>query len=276
MKNEFTVKLGEKELKLKSLVISTKLRLEGQRIYASALKEANDKGLWLKPEVDAMLEAKGLLNTLNEEKKIAEVREKVKNLEMRLRRGINENGSKMTKEQGKTLALEIRKERNSLGEIGQNILAYYNNTADSYASNMLTKYFVYATTVNAEDGALYWRTFEDFQNDQTPVMDAAIRNYLKVQGADLDAEKNFYENKWLIQMGFMDNQLNFIDSKGRQITEDGILLDPEGRFINEAGEYIDRFNNRVDKEGNPLEDVWFQSKPETAKDANLDITNPAC
>lgn len=274
MKNEFTVKLGEKELKLKSLTISTKLRLEGQRVYASALKEGTDKGLWLKPEVDAMLEAKGLLNTLSEEKKIAEVREKVKNLEMRLRRGVNENGSKMTKEQGKTLALQIRSERNSLGEIGQNILAYYNNTADSYASNMLTKYFVYVTTVNAEDGALYWRTFDDFQNDQTPVMDAAIRNYLKVQGADLDAEKNFYENKWLIQMGFMDNKLNFIDSKGRQITEDGILLDAEGRFINESGEYIDRFGNRVDKDGNPLEDVWLQPPVVTHKDNGSDITNP--
>lgn len=275
MKNEFTVKLGEKELKLKSLTISTKLRLEGQRIYASALKEATDKGLWLKPEVDAMLEAKGLLDTLSEEKKIAEVREKVKNLEMRLRRGVNENGSKMTKEQGKALALQIRTERNSLGEIGQNILAYYNNTADSYANNMLTKYFVYTTTVNAEDGSMYWRTFEDFQNDQTPVMDAAIRNYLKVQGADLDAEKNFYENKWLIQMGFMDNKLNFIDSKGRQITEDGILLDADGRFINESGEYIDRFGNRVDKEGNPLEDVWLQPAAVIHKDNGTDITNPA-
>lgn len=259
MSNTFEVEVGGKKVSLKTVPINNKVRSESQPIYAAALRQAVTDGLYLKVELDKVLEAKGLLNTEKEQVRIDELRSELKQSEISLRKRIGPAGSLLSKDEGRKLALHMRKLRGQIGDIGQTILSLYTNSAENFASNEQNKYLIFATTLT-ESGSTYWKNFEEFKTDSdNPVYGPAISSFLKVNGADNSVEKEYPENKWLVRMGYLNNDLEFIDSKGRLIDEDGRLINKDGRFINDNGEYIDKYGNRVDEKGNLLvEDGWAE------------------
>jgi hypothetical protein len=62
-----------------------------------------------------------------------------------------------------------------------------------------------------------------------------------------DLEKGLPENQFLIEYGFVDENLRYINS-------DGHLTDVDGRLINESGQYVDKDENLVDVNGNRIDD----------------------
>jgi hypothetical protein len=253
-KHEFVVN----GLKLRVINPTSEIKLESSKYYFKALQEAMTNDYPLSVELEKILTDRKIYNPESEEKRAIELRKNIRDLEIKLRRGIVDN-RKMTKEEGRDLALLIRKERNKLRDLGSTINGFMNNTAESYANNERMQYLMYACTVYAENGQKYWKTYNDFKSDSSsPVYQQSAEEFLSlITGLDKDYEVKYYENQWLIKMGFMNNKLQLIDNKGRLIDENNRLIDENGYFVDENGNKIDQYGNMVDDQGNLLvEDSW--------------------
>lgn len=271
-KSEFKLDNGKV---LRILPINPVVRLESNRYYAQAFNEAITNGYQLKLEVEKMLESKGLLDTTKDELDSENIRGELKLLEISLRKGVLDN-KKLSKDDGRKVALSMRKLREKLSSKGRTLNSYFQNTAESYAENVRIQFFVFSCTVDATSGVRYWKSFEEFKNDSGPVIDAATSKFFNViTNLDVDYEKTFYENRWLIARGYMNDKMEFVRPDGRIIDEDGQLIDAEGRFINESGAFVDKFGNLIDKEGNLLVgDVWETEIPTTTPVSGV-VTAPA-
>lgn len=264
-KHEFIVNVNGSDTKLKVIKITPEIRLESQKYYAKALNEALNNDYFIRLELDRILEGKGVIDPEAEDRKAAEIRKNIKDMEIGLRKAAY-NGKILTKSDGRKLAIEIKAERAKLSNVGSSINSFYEQTAENYASNHQTQFFVYACTVLADSGERYWRSFDEFLKDaQAPNPDnkptvyaEAVKEFLSLAyGIDKDYEKQFYENVWLIRMGYMNDKLQFVNDKGKTVDGEGRLINDEGRFINEAGEFIDVYGNVVDKDGHlVVEDGW--------------------
>lgn len=259
-KSEFKAENG---IVLKIVPINASVRLDSNKYYSKAFNEALANGQSLKIEIEKMLESRGLLDTSVEDKKDEETRAKLKTLEITLRKGVI-NNAKMTKEQGRAIALEMRKLRAGLGRRGRSLQDYFDNTVESYAENERLQFFIYATTVDAKTGNKYWKSFEDFKQDNSDTSRNASQKFIEVlTDVNFDFEKEIYENKWLINRGYMNSELKLINAEGKLVDEDGRLIDVEGRFVDAVGGYVDMFGNPIDKDGKLLiEDVWDTPAPE--------------
>lgn len=256
--SDFTVKVGDKEVKLKIMNINSDIRLESHKYYSKAFADALENKFPLRIEVEVMLKNKGLLNAETNEEESKDLRETISRMEMELRKGIKDN-RKMTKDEGRELALAIRKARVHLMGLVNPLNQYYNNTAESYADNERVQFFIYSTTVHSDSGDRYWKSFDEFKSvaENDPVALAASNKFVfNYAGVDPDFEKELYENKWLRKMGFMNDNLQLLNAKGQAVDEEGRLVDPDGRFINDKGEFIDRSGNRVDEDGKLMVDEW--------------------
>lgn len=244
--------------KFKVKPISQEIQLESNKYYYQAFTDALNSGYQLRVEIENMLKNRGLLDTEADDKKIDTLRKEIKDLEIQLRKG-TKDGKRMTKEEGREIALQIRNKRQELNTIGTAISTYFNNSAESYADNERLQYFVYACTVGAEDGSACWKSFETFKNEaNAELIQEAIRTFISSSvGVDRDYEKTLYENQWLVKMGFMDSQLRLVRADGKLVDEDGRLINEDGRFVDANGDFMDKHGNRIDKDGNLLvEDTW--------------------
>lgn len=267
MNQAFTVKVGDKEVKLKTMAVTQEVRLESQKHYVKALTESMSNGYQLRVEIERMLQAKGLMDTAQDEKDQFNIRKSIKDKEIELRTAVK-SGRKMTKEEGRALAISIKEDRLKLNEIGSGVSGYFNNTAETYASNEQIQYFVYSCTVLAENGERYWPSFEAFKADvENPVYSQAIRELLtSMTGLDKDYERKLYENSWLIRMGFMNEKLQFINDKGQIVDTDGRLIDDKGRYVNSDGKYVDVYGNLVNENGDLLVPDLWSGVPATTSD----------
>jgi hypothetical protein len=259
-KNVIEVKVNDKNIKLKVLKITPEILLESSEFYAKAFSSALAKGMPLHEELRKIYEDRGLLDTTADDKKMREARKELKDLEIKLRKGTVDN-RRMTPEEGKALALSIRKKRVEALQSGSRNSDLFSNSAENYADNERSKHLISVCTVYADTGEKYWKHLDEFVNEKneelvTQVVRAfATANY--GSGDVSDYEKNLYENQWLRKMNFMNDKLQLIRGDGKSVDEEGRLIDTEGRFINDSGDYVDIYGNRIDKDGNLLvEDTW--------------------
>lgn len=264
----FTVTLSDGSTQsLITLPITPEIRLHSQRHYAKAWNEALSNGMPLRLEIERTLEAKNLLDTDSDERKLDRLRKEIRLKTKQLKSGVVD-GKRIDKTQGRKLALEIRKLRKEVVEVGQSLTEMFSQSVENYAQNEQMQYFVYACTVK-EDGSPYWPSYDSFKDDtDSPVYAEAVKNFItSFTGIDLDYEKELYEVRWLIAMGYMDDELRLIDEKGRFVDLDGRLIDEKGRFINEDGALIDLEGNLIDENGNLLvEDAWGLDQDESSKE----------
>lgn len=241
--------------------ISSKDQLDAQVHHNKAFQEALEKDMLLNAQVDAMLESRGLLNQAADQDKIERLQKQISDLSVTLKSGVR-NGNRMTKDDGRALALQIRAKRSELSQIGESVASYYSSTADTYANNERMQYLVYLTTAKS-DGSRYWSAYDTFKSDfgdDKPEAREATQHFLrKLLKVDTSEGKMLYENKWLIRMGFMDKDLKLIDAQGRLVDEKGRLIDSEGYFVDELGTRVDKFGNILDKDGEPaIADGWAE------------------
>lgn len=257
-KNTFTAKINDKEVEFKVINITNEIRSESQKFYAKAFNLALENKIMLRVEVEKMLESKGLLDTTADEVKVTELQKKIKSAEVQLRKGIL-NGKRMSKEDGKALALSIRADRIKLNNIGSGLSKYFSNTVESVADNERLQYFIYACTVNADSGTRFWDSFDLFKTDNINVdvaTKAADTFMSSILGLDVNIDQIYYENRWLIKMGFMNSKLQIINAQGQLTDDEGRLIDENGYFIDATGKRVDIYGNRVDDSGNLIEDSW--------------------
>jgi hypothetical protein len=241
--------------------ISSKDQLEAQIHHNKAWQEGLERGMQLNAEVDQMLESRGLLNQAADQDKIEKLQESIANLTITLRSGIR-NGKKMTKDEGRAVALLIRSKRSELSRVGESVASYYSATADTHANNERMQYLIYLTTYKGD--SRYWSSYDTFKSDfgeDKPEAREAMKVFLKkLMNIDAGEAKTLYEIKWLTRMGYMNDKMELIDSKGRLVDEKGRLIDSEGYFINDAGTRVDKFGHVLDADGVPdAPDGWGES-----------------
>jgi hypothetical protein len=251
--NTFT--LNGKTYKVKT--IDQEIQLESNKYYHNAFNTALSNGYNLKIEIENLLKARGLLDTSTDDQKLSDLRKQIKELEIQLRKG-TKDGKRMSKDEGRELALQIKAKRQEINAIGTTLSSYFSDSAESYADNERLQYFIYACTVDAESGDLCWKSFDAFKTEAgSDLVSEAIKTFVSVSaGVDKDYEKNLYENQWLVKMGYMDSQLRLVKG-GKLVDEQGRLINEDGRFIDENGNFVDIYGNPIDKDGNLLvEDTW--------------------
>lgn len=250
-------------VEIKCIPINQEIRMESQKYYSKAFIYALENNFPLRAEYEKILRKKGLLDLEEEEKQIEKIRKDLKDMEIRLRSARRQDGTKMTKEEGRSLALSMIDKRNSISDITSSLSDVFSNTAEQYASNEQLQYLLFASTINNATGETYWANFDVYKSDiennpENPVLKAIMPVFLSLSsGIEGNYELKYPENAWLIKMGFMNEKLQFIDSQGRLVDRNGKLINEEGRYVDEAGNYIDEFGNKVDEEGLLIiEDGW--------------------
>lgn len=241
--------------------LTPKIKLEGDIHYNNAFSEAIVNKLFLRCQINSMLEERGVFDSKAVKVKTQKLRSELRSLEVQLKSARKE-GRKMTKSEGREIALRMRETRKELMNIGGDITRYYNNTVESVSDNERLNYFVYALTVHADTGKNYWKSYDEFKSDDSPVKSSAVDAFIKsFYGNDIDAEKDLSENAWLIRHKFMDEKLRLLDEKGRVINSNGHLINDDERLINADGQLVDEFDNLIDDNGNLLAaDGWEETE----------------
>lgn len=256
MSYTFTTEKGET---VRVIKINSDIKNESQKYFSAAFNKALADDLPLNVQVEKELRERGLWDEDLEEKEIKRIRQDINDNLRLLMSAKNPDGSRMSKHQGKDLAIKIRNMRRELSSIGESRSNLFNQTVESYASNEQLQFFVYACTVK-ENGERYWKSFEDFKNnEESKELQEAMKGFITVTTGSNSDKKN-PEIGWLIRMGFMDADGKFfVNENGQRISEEGKLIDEDGNYINDAGEKVDYYGNRVDDDGNIIyEDGWSQ------------------
>lgn len=270
-KNEFVVKVdGGEDLTLKIISITPEIRLDSNEHYSKAWYQALDKKFPLRIELEKILESKGLHDPKADEAKRSALFKELNELEIKLRSGKMGN-RRMTRQEGKVIALKMKDLRNQLLQIGTSISDYFANSAEHFADNERFQYFIYACTVDANTGQRYWKSYEHFKSaaegkstdlDSKVYGEAAQAFLLAVSGVDKDFDKSYYENVWLRRAGYINDKMQLLRDDGKPVDAEGRLINEDWKYVDEQGNFVDKYGNPVDKDGNLLvEDNWaFESE----------------
>jgi len=159
---------------------------------------------------------------------------------------LGDNKKKATLQEGKDMAIEMRKLRIKLRELISERMAMEENTAEALADNAKFDYFV-ADCTYYENGLKVYKDVEDYNSKSSDeiAFSAASELASMIYQMDSKFEETLPENKWLKTFNLVNEELSLID-------KDGNLVDTKGRKINEKGHYLDEKGNRVDVDGNLL------------------------
>jgi hypothetical protein len=260
MKNEFKSKWNDKEVTLYTHEITPKMRRDSEKWVNKAFQEALDNGALLTAQVNKLLEDR--LSLEDDIKEINDLREKLKAKETVLLSG-REVQRKLTKVEGRSVALEILKLRNQIESLSGNRDSLYNRTAESISEGERFNYLIFATCFDVNTNRTFFKSYEDYlDNTDTDLVNDVKRNFLKAQFNHTVNESENCEIKFLKKYNFIDEKSRLIDSKGRLCDEDFRLVDESGRYINENGELVNIYGQRVDDLGNLL----IEADPEAYKD----------
>ena len=231
--------------KYKVIMPTRKIREQSDSVYAKTFRAALADNYMLESEVDEILEQRGLSGETYDKKKTDLLKE------MRQLEAILVNETYKSPEEGKSIALSIRKVRDKLEAIEKPRLELNQMTANSRAESRRFNYYAYAC-VRTDSGDKIWTSYQDYENDESDFAYVAANEVLKLMYSmtaetldDMTALRT--ENIWLKNKGFVNDDMYFID-------KDGNTVDSEGRRINEKGQYIDEDGNFIDKFGNALDE----------------------
>lgn len=224
--------------------------------YAKAFKDALDGGAPLRVAVDKMLEDQGVLDRAGDQEKVEEIRKQLTAMEIQLRSGKKPDGTKMSKKEGRELAIAMKRKRAEEDQIVEKLTGYYTNTAENIGFAAQIVAALYCST-QKPDGTALWASEQEMEG--FPAIDFISTCYYKYQyKINLEnADAKDFEVIWLKKHKFVNDNGQFIDEKGRTINIDGKLVDENGRYINEEGKFVDKYGNLVDENGNLIvEDGW--------------------
>lgn len=225
---------------------TAEMRVQSQLVYNKAIREAIEGGSILQRQLDDYATKLGLWDDAKR-KKVEEIRENLRSLERKLKGGANTCSNK---EEAKNIAFEMRKLRWDLINVQQSRNELYPYTAESYADDARTKYFVSVCTLDNNTGKPLWKNYNEYiSQSENPLGTLALSNFLELMYDHLqNFDADFPENKWLL-----DNK--YVDEKYRPINKEGKLIELDsGKLINENGQYVNENNQLCDSDGYLLND----------------------
>lgn len=223
---------------------TAEMRIKSQLIYNKAIREAIDSGSILQRQLDDYATKLGLWNE-EKRKQVEDLQSRLRSLERKLKGGANTCSSK---DEAKDTAFEMRKLRWELIGVQQSKNDLYPYTAESYADDARTKYFVSACTLDNNTGKPLWKDYAEYLSQSESTLGiTAMNNYLELIYDSLPSvEAGWEENKWLKDHGY-------VNDKFLPINKDGKLIDlSTGKLIDENGRYVDEFGKLIDVDGYEL------------------------
>jgi hypothetical protein len=232
---------------------------EATKIYNQSFSEALKAGAVVRAKLDDLLVDQGLWDD-KKQQQFMELQSTILEGEKTLAKG----GISLSN--GKTVALEMKKNRDKLRNLISVKTELDTHTAEGQADNARFNYFVSACTVYKDTNERYFSNYEDYINRSTDVVAILAAQNLAglLYGLDSDYEEKLPENKFLVDYKFVDDKLRLINKDGKLVDENGKLIDENGRFIDEKGQFVDKNGNPVDSEG----DYIVEFKPFTDDNGN--------
>jgi len=237
------------EVKIDILYPTAAIENEAQLEYLRKWNSLVKAGVMVGQVVDKYLTAQGLWDD-EKQKQLDEIDQKLEDSKIKLRTA-KDGDKRLTKEDGRAIALEMRKLRVERVNLLSATTQYRQNTAEGQAENYRFHKLVTLCTVRNSDRKPIFSSIDDYLNrsDEKVAVDSATKLAEMRYGVTDDWEKDLPENKFLLKYKFCDEKFRLINEDGHLISEDGKLINDEGRYVDPQGNYIDVDGNPVDKEG---------------------------
>jgi CRISPR/Cas system-associated exonuclease Cas4 (RecB family) len=207
-------------------------------------KRAVKSGAFLKEELETELRKRGIWDD-DKQKTLESIHKEIREKLLALKKG----GIK--KSEARKLSIDIRVLRGRMVILLSERNKYDDFTVESQVENKKFNYYVYACTFN-EEGNRVFSSVEEYENKANTKMaiDAAVNLSRITNGLDPDWQKKLPENKFLIDSGFANDNLELIDKDGHRITVDGKRIDSDYNYIKE----VDGKEVVVDEDGIELDE----------------------
>lgn len=266
------VQNGDKEETVKIVVRKPNNALvsQAQRVAAKCWTDCIRDGIMTKKELEKFMKEQDIWNKdkEDEQKKISE---EINALEKKLYLGSN-NGKRLTKSEGKNIAIEMRRKRFELRNLISERMSLEQNTAESLSDNARFDFLV-ANCTYYENGQKVYSNIDDYteKSDSEIAFAAATALAQMMYSIDKDFEARLPENKFLKMFNFVNDELSLVNDKGETVDTEGRTIDENGYYVNEEGKRVDKDGNLLDENGNYIisveyvDEVDSESEPVTKK-----------
>jgi len=252
MKKVFTIEHDNKDVEL-AVIEPSPSQLSAARKHANiTFNKAVNEDAPLQLQVEKLLIDRGIWDD-KKVKEIENIRDLVRDYEKTLKAG----GIKRS--EGRAIAESLTENRRKLRNLLSDKEHLNNITAEAQMENARFEFLVSECVVYNKNGKKYFKDLEDYRSRQaTPAAFEGAKLFANINyGLDEDFEKNLPENQFLIQFGYINEDLRYINT-------DGHLTDLQGRLVNADGKYVDKDGNLVDIRGNRVDEegkLVIESKP---------------
>jgi hypothetical protein len=217
------------------------------RCKAKAWNECIMDGIVTKKELSTLMKQRGIWSEKKEDEQET-ISTEINRLEQKLYLECGKRESK--KEEGKKLAIDIRKKRNELRELISERMTQEENTAESLSDNSRYDFLVSHCTFH-ENGEKVYKDMEDYISKSADeiAFTAASELATIMYALDSDFEKNLPENKWLKNRELVNDELALVNKDNKRVDVEGRIIDENGYYLDEQGERVDKSGHRLSKDG---------------------------
>lgn len=252
MKLKETITTADKEgneLKVDILYPTAAIENEAQLEYLRKWNALVKAGIMVGAVLEPQLKKQGLWDD-EKQKELDNIDEQLESNKIKLKTA-KDGDKRLTKEEGRAIALQMRRLRADRVNLLSNTTQYRQNTAEGQAENYRFHKLVSLCVVRNSDRKPIFSSVDDYLNrsDEKVAIDSATKLAEMRYGVSDDWEKDLPENKFLLKYKFCDDKFRLINEDGHLVSEEGKLINEEGRYVDPQGNYIDVDGNPVDKEG---------------------------
>jgi len=225
---------------------SSRVLTEAQRISAKIWTDCVRDKIMTKQELNNFMYENDIWNH-SKDLKQASISNEIQKLEKQLY--VGKDGQKTMKaSEAKNIAIQMRIQRAKLRDLIAEKMSLEQNTAEAIADNAKFD-FIVARCSFYENGDRVYENLDDYNDKADSEMSYEIATAMAqlLYSLDSDFEKKLPENKFLVDQGYVNEDLSLVN-------QDGETVDTEGRRINEYGHYINNEGHRVDIDGNLLDE----------------------
>jgi hypothetical protein len=184
-----------------------------------------ERGVKVKKQLNKMLKDRGVW-TEEEDKQEKALTNRIVELSNKLK---NAAKHKLTKQQGRDIALKIFKARRELQQLLTERNSLYVGSAEALAENAKFDYLVSVCTLDPESGKPYFYNLDNYNmRKEEKAAWAAAAELANMLYNSVDFDENFIDN--LIEVKFL-KKFNFVDDKDQLVDDKGNVLDLDGNII---------------------------------------------
>lgn len=238
-------KFKVKDVELQVVSPSAADNREANKVYNQAFNDALKSKAIVRARLDDILKEQGLWDDAKQAE-YNTLQAKLLESERQLKKG------GITLATAKEIALQMKRDRETLRELISDRTSLDNHTAEGQADNAKFNYLVYACTAYADNPSKkYFASYDDYQKRSSELVAIMAAQHVAnfVYGLEDDYESKLPENKFLKDYRFVDDSGRLVNKEGKYVDTEGRLIDKNGRYIDEEGNFIDKQGNRVDEEG---------------------------